>query len=256
MSLPALESLRAEYTEVWTTRENCPLVRFADRVNPIADTGLDYLGLPEIPPPPALVQRLKRFDQIISWYGTSRQEVRTATANLCLNAVFLPTLPPDEGLHAVDFYMKQARMLGGRPHLPLPFLPCHYRPRPYAVIHPFSGSERKNWGLDAFREVARRLKVGVTWTVGPDEAFEGAVKMTDRYELACWLAGARCFIGNDSGVTHLAAAVGTPVVAIFGPSAPEVWQPRGPKVTVLRADSRQLADVTIEQVIHAAHRYL
>ena len=48
-----------------------------------------------------------------------------------------------------------------------------------------------------------------------------------------WPAGWRrrgLYIGNDSGITHLAAAVGTPVLALFGPTDPEVWAPRGPHV--------------------------
>ena len=40
-------------------------------------------------------------------------------------------------------------------------------------------------------------------------------------------------IGNDSGMTHLAAAVGTPVIAVFGPTDPAVWGPRGKKVRIL-----------------------
>jgi len=48
-----------------------------------------------------------------------------------------------------------------------------------------------------------------------EEPLEGAVKIDDLYDLACWLSTARVYIGNDSGIAHLAAAVGTPVVAIF-----------------------------------------
>ncbi len=47
-----------------------------------------------------------------------------------------------------------------------------------------------------------------------------------------WLARASLYIGNDSGITHLAAAVGTPVLAMFGPTDPAVWAPRGPNVRV------------------------
>jgi ADP-heptose:LPS heptosyltransferase len=42
------------------------------------------------------------------------------------------------------------------------------------------------------------------------------------------------YVGNDSGITHLAAAVGTPVLALFGPTDPTVWAPRGANVTVGR----------------------
>lgn len=62
----------------------------------------------------------------------------------------------------------------------------------------------------------------------------GAVRIDDLYLLACWLARARLYIGNDSGITHLAAAVGTPVLALFGPTDPAVWAPRGPHVRVVR----------------------
>jgi ADP-heptose:LPS heptosyltransferase len=60
------------------------------------------------------------------------------------------------------------------------------------------------------------------------------VHIDDLYELARWLAQARLFVGNDSGITHLAAAVGTPVLALFGPTDPAVWAPRGPHVQVGR----------------------
>jgi ADP-heptose:LPS heptosyltransferase len=41
------------------------------------------------------------------------------------------------------------------------------------------------------------------------------------------------FVGHDSGLTHLAAALGRPTVAIFGPTDPEIWGPRGKHVTVV-----------------------
>ena len=81
--------------------------------------------------------------------------------------------------------------------------------------------------------MAKRLKIPVRWCAGPEEALPDAVRFDDLYELALWLASARLYIGNDSGITHLAAAVGAPVVAIFGPSDPAVWGPRGDRVRVL-----------------------
>jgi hypothetical protein len=77
------------------------------------------------------------------------------------------------------------------------------------------------------------LKIPVRWCAGPEEALTDTVRFDDMYELALWLASARLYIGNDSGITHLAAAVGTPVVAIFGPSDPAIWGPRGERVRVL-----------------------
>jgi heptosyltransferase-3 len=76
----------------------------------------------------------------------------------------------------------------------------------------------------------------VHWCAGEDDPpLNGAVRIDNLYELACWLARGRLYIGNDSGITHLAAAAGTPVLAIFGPTDPEIWAPRGPHVRVVKA---------------------
>ncbi|MBM4300198.1 MAG: glycosyltransferase family 9 protein [Deltaproteobacteria bacterium] len=54
------------------------------------------------------------------------------------------------------------------------------------------------------------------------------------------LSRCRLYIGNDSGLTHLAAAVGRPdVLALFGPTDPRVWAPLGPRVSILRAPGPQ-----------------
>ncbi len=72
--------------------------------------------------------------------------------------------------------------------------------------------------------------------------------MDNLWDLACWLAHARLYIGNDSGITHLAAAVGTPVVAIFGPTDPEIWAPRGAPVRIVHG---KLEKIDIDEVILA-----
>jgi ADP-heptose:LPS heptosyltransferase len=73
----------------------------------------------------------------------------------------------------------------------------------------------------------------VRWCAGAeDPPLEGAVRIDDLWKLARWLARARLYVGNDSGITHLAAAVGTPVLALFGASDPLVWAPRGENVRV------------------------
>lgn len=65
--------------------------------------------------------------------------------------------------------------------------------------------------------------------------------------LAGLLEGASGYVGNDSGVSHLAAAVGAPTVAIFGPTRPEHFAPVGPKVGVVRA--RSLRRISAQQVV-------
>ena len=98
----------------------------------------------------------------------------------------------------------------GIPRIEVPEAPVEN----FTVVHPFSGGARKNWPLGLYRAVAERL-FHVEWCAGPEEELDGAVRFDDLYELGCWLSRARVYIGNDSGISHLAAAVGVPVVAIF-----------------------------------------
>jgi ADP-heptose:LPS heptosyltransferase len=239
VSLPAVESLWAEYLEVWTPSRTVPLVRFANRVRAIASTGLDLLGVTD--PPPELFDALRSFDSIVSWYGANRPEFRDAVAALGLPFTFLPALPPEgTGIHAVDFYRNQVEPLAGYAHDGVPRIEFD-SPIPrenFAVIHPFSGSPRKNWPLSKFQALAARLEriMPVHWCAGDDDPpLPGAVRIPDLFGLAQWLARAGLFIGNDSGISHLAAAVGTPVLAIFGPTDPAIWAPRGIHVRVVES---------------------
>ena len=242
-----MEFLRAEYTEVWTPSAVVPLVRFADQVRSIATTGLDLLGLPGLSPPAALLDRLRSFDAIVSWYGTNRPEFLQMARTLGLPFEFLEALPPaDSRLHAADFFLRRVGGVGAAvPQVPVPLMPRE----DFAMIQPFSGSPRKNWPLDHYRELASKLKTPVLWCAGPDEALDGAVRFADLYELACWLARGRIYIGNDSGITHLAAAVGTPTVAIFGPTDPALWAPRGEQVRIVSGDLTTIAPVEVLRAV-------
>ena len=91
LSFPALEALRASYTEVWCREEIVPLVRFADHVESIGRTGIDgaeWSG--------RLRDRLASFDEIVSWYGANRDEFRAALAQVNPRVRFLAALPPKE----------------------------------------------------------------------------------------------------------------------------------------------------------------
>jgi heptosyltransferase III len=239
LSLPALESLKSDYLEVWTAGATVPLVRFASRVRSIASTGIDLLGIAE--PPPGLLPELRGFERIISWYGANRPDFVELTRSLGLKFRFFQALPPDgSGVHAADFYLQQAAAVDGgcRPvDDGIPRLSCPGVRGDFAVIHPFSGSARKNWPLAKFRALALGISrvMPVEWCAGPeDPPLAGAVRIPDLYDLACYLARGRLYVGNDSGITHLAAAVGAPVLALFGPTNPAVWAPRGPNVRVVR----------------------
>ena len=125
------------------------------------------------------------------------------------------------------------------------------------VLHPGSGSKRKVWPLERFLDLVsylrKRLHSRLLVVLGPAEG--GEIRKTfERMErelgntalilakglsllqLASVMAECRLFIGNDSGITHMAAALGLPIVAIFGPTDQRVWSPRGEKVFVVRRE--------------------
>ena len=84
------------------------------------------------------------------------------------------------------------------------------------------------------------MKYTVYWILGPadeDIPVPTEVRMfpqSDLVHLGPVLASATLYIGNDSGITHLAAAVGCPVLVLFGPTDPRVWAPVGKHVRVLQ----------------------
>lgn len=219
LSLPALESARADYTEVWAPRVTLPLIRFADRTRAIADTGLDLVGVTD-----AKCPALDSFDSIYSWYGAARPEFRAAVAHLPFTFFPAQSLPETPPRIQVPPSTRQD----------------------FAIVHPYSSSPKKNWPLENFQAVAAQLKTKIEWCEPG--------RIDDLYELACWISTASVYIGNDSGISHLAAAVGTPVVAIFISTDPRLWAPRGERVIVLENPS--VAEVLEACSKHQIHESL
>ncbi len=227
-----MESLRADYTEAWCAGQNVSLARFADRAQSIVSAGLDRLGFL---PAEETIERLRSFDSIVSWYGANRPEFRELVATLRLPFTFFPALP-DGTCHAVDFYNRQAVSMGAMAPSRLPHMACPPVARDCAIIHPFASSPPKRAPIEVFERIAERLAahMPVRWLCGPEEELPNAIRIDDLYELARRLSAARIFIGNDSGISHLAAAVRTPCLTMFETTDPAVWAPRGPAVWVTR----------------------
>jgi len=124
----------------------------------------------------------------------------------------------------------------------------------YVLIHPGSGSSAKNYAPQFYRNVADKLrqygcqKIG--FILGPVERernlareFPGAwVERPESIEeLARLLAGADLYIGNDSGVSHLAGMLGTPTIALYKTTDPKVWGVLGKEVVLLSANNQESA---------------
>ncbi len=158
---------------------------------------------------------------------------------------FLPRPLPDYPHHVTTFHREQLAPLGLRP--PVLTNPVQRRHGPL-LIHPGSGGREKCWPLENFIRVAHVVKeagIRVEFLLGEVElerfSRHDIARLGREFAVHCniplvqvvdLLAESRGYLGNDSGITHLAAWVGVPVVAIFGPSNAVQWHPVGPKVQV------------------------
>jgi heptosyltransferase III len=114
------------------------------------------------------------------------------------------------------------------------------------VIQPGSSGDRKNWPLESFLAVATMLReegLGAAMLLGPAEMakYQGETLARLESTAPCFsgliladvvglLSESFAFLGNDSGITHLAGAAGVPTVAIFGATASAAYRPLGPRV--------------------------
>jgi ADP-heptose:LPS heptosyltransferase len=155
---------------------------------------------------------------------------------------------PDPAVHSVEATLAAFRWLGVRRDTPpsLRFEGDRSNARvreplrtPYVVIHPAALMETKRWEARRYAEFAKALQemnLSIVLTCGPGE--EAVVNEVAHQlvscrvlaglgipELAELIRGARLYAGNDSGPMHLAAAVGTPIVALWGSSDSRRWRP-------------------------------
>jgi ADP-heptose:LPS heptosyltransferase len=139
--------------------------------------------------------------------------------------------------------------------------------KPLLGFHPGSGSRAKNWPLghwyDFVKRIASRfeglLLIGgeaddeviqafqLRWR-GP--TFESVVRL-NLWDLVRALTRCTIFVGHDTGVTHLAAAVQTPTVALFGPTNPDIWRPLGAHVKIVRGDEERMDAISVTTVLEA-----
>lgn len=137
--------------------------------------------------------------------------------------------------------------------------------RPFVAIHPGSGSKGKNWPAERYAAVIDALAAqdDLPSLILAGEADDDTVARLKEHThqrlrllvgqpltvVAAALQQARAFLGNDSGLAHLAGQLGVPTLALFGPTDPTVWSPLGPRVQALHADP--LASLTVETVLAA-----
>lgn len=200
-----------------------------------------------------------RFDRAIVWMNDSNNEILNAFTVAGVRDVrVFPGLPPNDWTrHASAYY---SECLG---YEPLPPLLLSFETDDYVhdvLIHAGSGAAKKNWPIDRYVALAGALidqgRI-VEWIRGPAEerlhlpASANTLEVSSIVTLARHLTGTSLYIGNDSGVTHLAAACRCKTFAIFGPTDPHVWAPLGDHVTVISRMDWPSLEAVQNLVVHS-----
>ena len=246
-----------------------------------ADTPLDACKLPGL---------LGPHERLVSCFaaGNRRAGLRLAAMCRAADAAFLP-IRPDEGAdaHLLDVWRDMLGLTpaggagdGAGQAAPWPVMPAWADDAaaalaglgidsagPYAVIHPGAGAADKCWPLENFLAIAGRIRRPAVFVLGPVELDRWGDRSVDHLRqdvqllacpplttLAAAAAGAEVFIGNDSGPSHLAAAVGAPTIALFGPTRPEQFAPLGRQVITLRAEP--ISRITVARAAAAAEQLI
>jgi ADP-heptose:LPS heptosyltransferase len=289
LSLPAIDLLREQYPAArFTIAANLDhvapiLSAYADNAVSLSTLPLHNLYADhELPPADSLFW--KSFDRIISWTGWGDAAFIRKLKALHPDACVASWRPgPQEQRHVSRLFVDSLGpeiASGARAVPPRILLDSQSLNQGLAwlyergwrngdspiALHPGAGSPTKRWPLDRFVLLAQRLvfegRKKLLIIEGPAESGLATMIMKALPAgeaitaesltldiLAAVIAHAETFVGNDSGIAHLAAALGIPSIVIFGPTLPHLWAPLGPHITVLR-DSRGCEACALEGKIH------
>ncbi len=232
------------------------------------------LASDEPPDDGPLVDRLRAYEAAIAYTGN--EGLVAALRRLVPLVHALSPTSLGRGTHASVALARPALDLGGVPEVEPPAFSARPDDRAgaaewadrlghgFLAVHPGSGSVLKNWGGERFAELLERLAADRPFLVVEGPADEAAVVPLRRRRgavvarglslrtLGALLARAALYVGNDSGVSHLAAAWGAPTLALFGPTDAAVWAPVGPLVRVVEAPGGEMGRLDAATVAAAA----
>ncbi len=208
------------------------------------------------------------FDRVVSWTGAGNPQFERRLMEVHPAARVVPWKPGpgvSDGRHVSRIFADSLVpwIPGGEalaaPHLSVDqrdfergqeWLSEHKHAGSLIALHPGAGSAAKRWAVDRFETLAHAIleddRASVVLIEGPSEAgIAAGIARTLPLPRAVQAIGlplptlaavlSRCvaFVGNDSGVSHLASALGVPSVVIFGPTDPGHWAPLGDHVRVV-----------------------
>ena len=292
LTLPAMQALvRSGYEGGVELMGNSPVIAWLIGRSAVSscssfdrrDVAALYEGQRE--PPQLLADYLSRFELVLNYASGAGDELSCQLRRLCRRVLELDVRPGSLPLEHMSDYLQRPLIAVGlqacKDAARITPLPSDHAAtaewlragqangRRIIAVHPGSGSPGKNWPSGRFVEVIRtwasRPDVLVVLILGPaDECAATEIRRaTTELKLleldqpplpllAALLQVSQLYVGNDSGVSHLAAAVGTPTVVLFGPTNPVIWAPRGPSVRVVRSIV-ECSPCTVERRRTCAH---
>jgi hypothetical protein len=204
----------------------------------------------------------QRYEAVYSWHGCRNPDVVRRLREITSDrARCFPFRPAEPCGHQADYYLgcvAEERVHSSAGGIQIDkgalrwvdaFWAAHGLTRcPVLAMAPGSGALEKNWPAEFFADVVswwRRATGGETLLLtGPVERERGGLEALSQRcigagplslaQVAAAVARTDIYVGNDSGISHLAGALGVRTVALFGPSDPLQWAPRGDKVVLLR----------------------
>ena len=277
-AVPALRGLRARGRLTFAGQPR--LGRLLVALGVVDETrGFDGLGLEALftdaPAPPAVAAFLGGFTRVVSWFGSGDTTYRARLAALAADPVVAPPVPEDDTPVWRHLLATVPASALAESLAVAPIRPGGARPGSAAlIVHPGSGGAWKRWPAERFAEVIAAVAARHALTVmvhqGPADraAVEALLARLDRPverlvepelpALAVTLAGSRAYLGGDSGISHLAAAVGAPSVILFPPAHLPRWTPWSPAAwpvaTTGAADEVPGVVAALERALSSASR--
>lgn len=284
LTLPAVAALRKQFPQTYLEVLGYPhvallakLAGYVDEVRSIEAKALAGFFARHGALDPALSEHFGTFNIIVSYLYDPDQVFQENVARSSKAQFIAGQHRPDEAqnIHATEVFLKPLERLAifGAEPVPRINLPPGLRSGTRTlVIHPGSGSEAKNWPEKHWATLLRIIAMETPWRVllagGEAEGDRlqrlSSIMPIERLnvamhqpltELAARLAACDAFIGHDSGITHLAAAVGLRGIALWSGTKPSIWRPRTEQFELLR-DERGLSQLEPAQVFAAAMKLM
>lgn len=280
--LPVLQALaRTARVDLFARSEFSELTPEGVTVRSIETSPITALFRPELDEDEEMQRSFRGYAAVYSWFASDHREFTLRLQALTGGVAHVfPFHPARVEGHQADYYLSCLNHADDSAEPRVTMRPealrwCEDFWAKYALHHrrvltiaPGSGAREKNWPAESFQTVSQwwREKTGgvVLLLLGHVEQERGGIEPLGKHcivtsdlslsQAAALLGRSDVYLGNDSGMSHLAAATGVRTVALFGPSDSRRWTPRGKKAIVLRRnlDCSPCHDASMKTCLHHA----